>query len=422
MSKRRANEMNRRKFLKKTAVTAGALGASSLIPGFHVNAAEPIRIGVTADMTGALADFGYWISKSAKAATQRVNASGGIAGREVRLIVEDTESKPPTGVRKTRKLIQRDKADFIIGSHHSGIGLAVAPIFKELKTIGFPSGNATPITGKKGNPYMFRLNESVLHEVWSTAEWAVKTMGKRWTLMGADMAWGQDQVRQWDKRIKFYGGEVVDKILIPLGTDNWVPYLSRIDQERTQVIFHSFFNVHTPAFLRQANELGILNKFKYFGTYDSAEGFDPAPFEGAIFHTPFPQRLSQVPKALRTYDAAFRKAINVDEEGKDLDRNRPTGHAHNYIGWENVYLLKEAVEKTGYKNRRRHTKDVIRFLQGYEFKPSMKYPTGRKIIRAEDHQTFMPLYIQQVKNGKYEVIDVVPLEGGMYPPQVNLKI
>lgn len=414
--------INRREFLKKSGVAVGALGASSLIPGFHVHAAEPLKIGLTVDLAGLLAEFGYWIEKAAQAAAKRINGAGGIGGREVALIVEDTESKAATGVRKTRKLIQRDKVDFVIGSHHSGISLATNPIFKELETVGFPNGNATPVTGDKGNPYIFRLNPSVLQEVWATGEWAVKNLGKRWTLIGSDFAWGQDQVRQWSARVPVHGGQIITKMLVPVATDNWVPHLSRIDQNRTEVIFHAIPNLQTPAFLKQAKEMGILAKFKYFGTYDSSEGFDPSPFEGSYFHTPFPQRLSQVPKELQPYDAAFRKAINVDEEGKDLDRNRPSGHAHNYIGWENIYLIKDAVEKTGYKSKQRHAKDVIRFLQGYRFKPGYEYPTGDKLMRAEDHQTFGPVYIQQVRGGKFAVVGTIPLEAGMYPPQGNLKI
>ena len=420
--KKEKPQITRREFLKESSVAAGLLGASALIPGFQVNAAEPLRVGMTPDLTGPLADFGYWISKAAQAATKRINESGGVAGRELVLIIEDTESKPATGVRKTRKLIERDQVDFVIGSHHSGISLACNPIHEELKTVGFPNGNATPITGEKGNPYVFRINPSVLQEVYAVGDWAMKNLGKRWTLMGADMAWGQDQVLQWSKRVEMHQGEVVDKLLVPFVTDNWVPFLSKINQQKTDVLFHAFLNISTPAFLKQAKEMGLLDKFKYFGTYDSSEGFDPAPFEGAYFQTPFPWRLSQVPTELRPYDAAFRKAINVDDEGWDRDRNRPSGHAHNYIGWENMYLIKEAVEKTGYKSKSQHTLDVIRFLQGFWYKPGPEYPTGRKLLRAEDHQTFGPVYIQQVRRGKFEVIGTIPLEAGMYPPLGNLKI
>ena len=69
----------------------------------------------------------------------------------------DTETNPPTGARKFRALVQRHKADFVLGSVHSGIDLATAPIAKELKTVYIPNGMAAEMTGKKGNRYPFRV-------------------------------------------------------------------------------------------------------------------------------------------------------------------------------------------------------------------------------------------------------------------------
>ena len=416
-------QINRREFLKKTGMAAGAVGASSLFPGVHVHAAEPLRLGMTADLTGVLADFGFFNARSARVAARLINEAGGVNGREIKLIIEDTESKPATGVRKTRKLIQRDKSDFVMGSHHSGICLASNPVFKELRTIGFPNGTATSITGAKGSPYVFRMNQSILHEVYSAAGWARKNLGKRWAFVGADMAWGQDQVRQWANRVKLFGGEVVTQIMIPVGADNMIPYLTRIDRKKVDVIFYALFAQGGVTFAKQAREMGFDEGFQFIVSYDSVEGVDATPFEGMWMHTPFPMRLVDVPEELRPYDAHLRKAIGVDEEGMEIKRGgRPTGHAHNVLGWEWVYLMRDAVKATGYKDKKKHTKDVIRFLQGHETKPSNAYPQGGKLIRAEDHQAFMDIYLQKVVNGKWVNLGRVGREEGIYPPQGNFKI
>lgn len=417
----RPKGVTRREFLKKSSVAVAVAGAAQLAPVVYTHAASPIKVGLTAELTGVLAEFGYWISNGAKAAVKLINANGGIAGREVALIVEDTESKPPSGVRKTRKLIQRDKVDFVIGSHHSGICLATNPIYAELKTVGFPNGAATSIMGAKGNPFVFRMNQSVLHEVFSASAWAVENLGKNWTLVGLDYAWGQDQVNRWAERVEHLGGKAIDRIMVPLGTDNLVPYLSRIRQDETEVLFHAFFSASAAAFIKQAGNIGLLEKFKFLGVYDSVEGLDLTPFEGNFFHGPFVQRLEEVPKDLRPFDTAFREAIGVDEEGMDLKRRRVSGHAHNVLGWENLYLLKNAVEATGYR-KKKDMVDIIKFLQGHETKGSFEFPHGGKLIRDIDHQAFMDVYIQQVVNGEFKLEGRVPKEDGMYPPQGNLKI
>ena len=71
---------------------------------------------------------------------------------------------------------------------------------------------------------------------------------------------------------------------------------------------------------------------------------------------------------------------------------------------------------------RKHTRDVIKWLQGHETKTGTGYPQGGKLIRAEDHQAFAPIYIQQVVNGNWKVRATVPREKGFYKAQGNWKI
>jgi ABC-type branched-subunit amino acid transport system substrate-binding protein len=71
-------------------------------------ASGPIVIGHHCELTGVFTSWGLWHDKAAKAAVDIVNKGGGIAGRKVELVTEDTESDPATGARKLRNLIQRN--------------------------------------------------------------------------------------------------------------------------------------------------------------------------------------------------------------------------------------------------------------------------------------------------------------------------
>jgi branched-chain amino acid transport system substrate-binding protein len=81
---------------------------------------------------------------------------GGIAGRKVELVTEDTESDPASGARKLRNLIQRSNAEFIVGSVRSGVMSAALPIASEAKTIYFSTGEATEVPRAKGTRYSLR--------------------------------------------------------------------------------------------------------------------------------------------------------------------------------------------------------------------------------------------------------------------------
>ena len=133
---------------------------------------KPIKIGMVADKTGGLAAYGYSHEKTVRAAVARINKEGGIAGRQVELYVEDTESKPSVGALKFRKLIETTGVDFVLDSNSSGVAIACAPIAKELKVPYFPCVSATEVAAEKGNRYVFQASTNVREEVTAAAKYA----------------------------------------------------------------------------------------------------------------------------------------------------------------------------------------------------------------------------------------------------------
>ena len=136
----------------------------------------PIKIGHLADMTGPLAVYGYSNNLILSKAIEYINAHGGINGRPVELVVEDTETKVATATSKMRKLIEYHKVDVVIGSQHSGINIACNPIAKELKTLHIPVGEAYAITAQKGNRYVMRINNNVREQVKAGIEDAISML------------------------------------------------------------------------------------------------------------------------------------------------------------------------------------------------------------------------------------------------------
>src|SRR5690242_1610914 len=130
---------------------AGVAAGPFVLPRASIAQGAPIRIGNQADMTGFLAIYGYAFDIGAKAAVKYINDNGGIAGRKVEYVLEDTESDVPVGIRKFRKLVESEKCDFVLGATHSGINLGTIPVAKELKTLHFAQGEASQTTGEKAN-------------------------------------------------------------------------------------------------------------------------------------------------------------------------------------------------------------------------------------------------------------------------------
>src|ERR1700694_5172652 len=249
---------SRRSFLA-TALGGGALSATAsltLTRDLFAQASGPIVIGHHCDLTGVISSWGFWHDKCAKAAVDVINKGGGIAGRKVELVTEDTESNPAPGARKLRNLIQRSNAEFIVGSVHSGVMLAALPIASELKTPYFSTGEATEVTGSKGTRFSFRTGTDTYSIAAASMPWCVENLGKVWTIIYADYAWGQSTAQESKVYIERAGGKVLNAIPVPLDAKDFVPYLAQISAD-TEVLLPAFIGSLSVAFDTQAKSMGV---------------------------------------------------------------------------------------------------------------------------------------------------------------------
>src|SRR6476646_10597582 len=258
-----AKRLSRRSFLE-TALAGGALAGTAnlaIMRDAFAQASGPLVIGHHCDLTGVISSWGVWHDKAARAAVDIINKGGGIAGRKVELVTEDTESNPASGARKLRNLIQRSNAEFIVGSVHSGVMLAALPIASELKTIYFSTGEATEVTGSKGTRFSFRTGTDTYSIAAASLPWCVENFGKKWTIIYADYAWGQSTNQESKAFIERSGGKVLKSIAVPLDTKDFVPYLSQIPGD-SEVLLPAFIGSLSVAFYTQAKNMGLDKKTK----------------------------------------------------------------------------------------------------------------------------------------------------------------
>ena len=104
---------------------------------------EPIRLGTLTPLTGAGGTYGPAMVKVARAAVDDINTAGGVLGRKLTLISEDSETNPDAGVRGARKLIDVNKVCAILGTWASAVTTAVAPLCWQSKTMLFTVSGAT---------------------------------------------------------------------------------------------------------------------------------------------------------------------------------------------------------------------------------------------------------------------------------------
>jgi branched-chain amino acid transport system substrate-binding protein len=390
----------------------------SSYPGLFAQGKKaPIKIGVVADKTGGLAAYGYSHEKTIKAAAARINKAGGIAGRQVEIFVEDTESKPPVGALKFRKLIETYGVDFVLDSNNSGVAVACAPIARELKTPYFPSASATEISGEKGNRYVFQSCTAVRAEAKGAAKYAISHIGKKWVTVVVNYAWGWSNEEDFKKYITENGGSVLASIRVPLGTSDWLPYLKGKIPKEAEGVFFANFGSDFLSFIRDLH--AVRPDIKKLGAVYALSAQDikklgPAA-EGLFCITPYPTSL----EGLNTKNnKAFRDLINVDAEGVEIGTGTRFVLAYNWAMWQAMHALKAGIEKSGWQGKE-DTPKLIKALEGIQFKESIEFPQGDMKIRAEDHMTVAGLYVEQVVRGDLKVVGKIPAEDTVYPPLVD---
>jgi branched-chain amino acid transport system substrate-binding protein len=123
-----------------------------------VQAAEPIKVGLVAALSGQSAKSGEGITRGLTIAIDEINARGGVLGRPLVLIRRDDESNPSKGQIAARELIHQEKVSVLFGGIDSPVSLAIVPVVNKEK-IPFMGvwAAATPITRNGANPnFVFR--------------------------------------------------------------------------------------------------------------------------------------------------------------------------------------------------------------------------------------------------------------------------
>jgi ABC-type branched-subunit amino acid transport system substrate-binding protein len=379
--------------------------------------AEPIRIGAVYDLTGGLSVYGNGSNMTAKAAVERINKMGGIAGRPVEYIVEDGATDATTGVRKFRKLVLKDGCDFMLMSCNSGLGIGTVPLGKQLNTIFFTEGTARQITGTKGNRYTFRQIDNAEMAAIAMARFAGEELGKHAYGMGADYEWGHSVVDTAEKTFAPLGMTMLGKDFSPIGTVDFVPYLSKVPKE-ADFIVAGYFTADVVKLVNQAWELGLRIPI-FVGTLQSIRYEDLGPGADLVWCGTYGSRTLQgYPEDVRPYQKQYRDIVGLDDAG--WDQTGKLSGDYIWAGWEGIHWIKKGIEDSGWKSKEDNLK-FMKALEGAEVEASLEFPSGPKLMRAEDHQVIADIYV--IKAEQKEIVTKGCIRGkeliNLYPANVD---
>jgi len=157
---RRESHMSKGKvfFIIVSLIGVGFLFMASPSPSEAAKAAEPIYIGTVQPVTGPYAAFGTKFYQCYNLAADEINAKGGIKGRPIKILFEDSQDKMDLGQTAAEKLIARKETVAIIGGRLSGVGYAIAQICERAKMPYLVDHPSADVVTKSGFQWTFRLN------------------------------------------------------------------------------------------------------------------------------------------------------------------------------------------------------------------------------------------------------------------------
>jgi len=249
--------------LKAGLVGAAGLASPAILSVSPRAQSGPIKIGMPVALTGPLGTVGQQTKRGAEFWAKLQNAKGGILGRPIELLIEDTAGNPANCVRKAQEMVERRDCRLITGITLSSEALAVVPKLGEWDSIFISGINGDGrLTADSFVPNFFRANISGPMGTRAVSLYLRKSNMTKFYGLGLDYAWGHNSIGVFEDEVKNGKKEFVGKIFAPTGTKDYSPYITKIRQSGADAVFLVMQGDDNNAFLSQAQQYRLPEKVK----------------------------------------------------------------------------------------------------------------------------------------------------------------
>lgn len=247
-----------------SSMAAGNAGAAAP-PTAEVNTTglavtdDTVTVGILHSLTGTMAISETGAQEAEKLAIDQINASGGILGRQIKIIQEDGASDWPTFAEKSRKLLVNDKVAAVFGCWTSASRKAALPVFeKENGLLYYP----TFYEGLEQSHNVFYTGQEATQQILAGLDWVAKEKGaKTFYLIGSDYIWPRTSMKIARKHIEnVLGGKVVGEEYKPLGDTSFGSVINKIRLKKPDVIYAAVVGGSNVAWFKQLKAAGITGK------------------------------------------------------------------------------------------------------------------------------------------------------------------
>ena len=352
--------------------------------------ADSIKVGVIMDLTGPLAFLGVANANIAKMVVDDINAKGGLLGRRVELIVEDSATTDSVAEAKAAKLVEQDKIDLILGGIYSSTRQAIKgpAVVKGKKLYIYPE----QYEGQESDPLIFCTGPVPAQQLDPLIPWLMRETGaKKFYLPSADYIWPHVMNKKVRELVTANGGTIEGEEYFPLDRADYSKTVEKIMSSGTEVVFNTIVPPGLMPFLEQLHNAGFIKRGgKLVCTYfeeNLLKLLPPAQVEGLYGCLDYYQTVSD------PFSVELLNRYNKLYPGSSMFTagSASTGTYRGLKFWE------AAVKEAGSLNQ----DAVIRALDHAKIAAG---PGGPAEMVPGQHHARLNMYIAQASNGIFNVV------------------
>ena len=299
-----------------------------------------IPVGVYAALTGDQAAFGNATVQGVKLAAEEINAAGGVLGRQIRLVIDDDQSRPDQAASVVTKLITSDNVIAVIGENSSTQSLAGAPICQASKVPMISPSSTNPSVTEKGD-YIFRVCFTDPYQGKALAAFAKNSLKLDTAAILVDKKtdYSVGLAQFFRKEYEALGGKIVAEQSYSGGDTDFRPQLTAIRTTKPKMIFIPGFYTEVGQIAIQARDLGITQPLVGGDGWDSptlteigGKALDGSYFSNHYFFGDPQPRVQDFVKKIR------------ERHGRNPDANAS-------LGYDALHILARAIREAGSLDR-----------------------------------------------------------------------
>jgi branched-chain amino acid transport system substrate-binding protein len=369
---------NRRTLLKAGAAVAGASAIG--FPAISYGQTEKIRIGHLTPLTGFLGALGAYATLGMRMAEEEINRSGGIMGRQIEVISEDSVN-PATAATKAQRMLEQDGATVLMGEINSASALTIMQVAERNKKLFMQTGaRSDALRGKNCNRYTFHLdipNTVMVNAVGKALLRDNMVKNKKFYTLTADYIFGHDLLGAAKRFFSANQGNLIGDELIATDVTDFSPYLLKIRQAKPDVVCSNLAGNQVTTLIKQYAEFDLPYPIVGFNlntadAWAAGEGNLSGTWPTVWYHT------LDVP-ASRTFVANFTK-----KNGKPAEN-------HAWIEYISFKMMAQAMKET-------KSTDTDQLIGYFEKETEFDILKRRKAyFRSWDHQLIQEAYPFTVK-------------------------